>query len=458
MANNPNNPNPRFTTPQLSANHHFHEGYDIDPHRTNKSNKSKSKTKNKESLQLSISKGAEVPLQAGSPRFQCATTYQHQIKVEDNQDFSEPQTPKSQTSQTPTSCGTPVAGDPFDVVPLTPSAYEGKRRKRKTKAETDELKNFPSRYTNKNLPSIMQPDMKTMVDVVVRGVNKSSTSFLRGTYGQAFLESGPDYYSEKLKVIHNDNKIKRMADLEKKANNMKVLMLSEKMVDTSQNISQTVLTPQQEKILCQKFGVSSAEAQHLYLFQQHQTLLSISHHQEEKSPKSESKPKVLEQIRILQENREKRCNKAMLDKVKQELIGANKKDSIQLIFKRNELEKEIKSEATNIKDNEKVPPKPTRPMLELTQPVPQHNIKLEPTVMATSNGRTTAESRLIPNILMSDFTASLKPCNPPTDEKTTRVINLHKAFQMLSDMLGMKLKRDNIASLNELRVSDAHNQ
>ena len=84
-------------------------------------------------------------MQADSPRYQFETPrYQHQIKIEDNQDFSDAKSPQSQRSQTPSSAGTPTMKDPFDNPPLTPSQYNSlesaKRRKRRTKAEMDEIR------------------------------------------------------------------------------------------------------------------------------------------------------------------------------------------------------------------------------------------------------------------------------------------------------------------------------
>ena len=514
----PGNSDPRFIRPTLTTQSpHFHDNYDIEPPRTPKpSSRSKSKTKSKETFQLSVPKSVEPPMQADSPRYQLDTPrYQHQIKIEDNQDFSDVKSPQSQRSQTPSSASTPTTKDPFDNLPLTPSicsslesaAAASKRRKRRTKAEMDEIKAErertgyvppPPRSTNKNIPAVVQPDIGKMVDIVVRGTDTTLHCKLHGSYGRAVIQDQPNYYRDMVSRIKQAQQQKEAAAVKASAAakasaavkastpapspvpspqiNEKDVRLHKQQSLHEQHMEKlrahihhppTVLTPQQEKILCQKFGVTPAEAQRMYYYQQHQHMLALREQQikayqmqeqleHAKSSNSEvEKSKILEQIRSLQESREKNCpgnqspSPITLDKIKQEenvsVSVKQQSDSIQLIFQRPIVEKSEKKEAL-------VEPviKHHKPKLELTKPTPPIHIKQE----YGKDGIQDNMLRELPFAISGpDFTPAIKPCNPPTDEKTTRVINLHKAFQMLSDMLGMKLKKDNLASLNELRVS-----
>ena len=520
------NNDPRFIRPTLtSQNPHFHDNYDIEPPRTPKpTSRSKTKSKTKETFQLSVPKSVDAPMQADSPRYQLDTPrYQHQIKIEDNQDFSDVKSPQSQRSQTPSSASTPTTKDPFDNTPLTPSlcnssgAESGsasKRRKRRTKAEMDEIKAerertgyapAPPRNTNKNIPSVVQPDIGKMVDIVVRGTNYTSQCKLMGSYGKAVIEEQPSYYRDLVTRIKQVQQQKEAAaaaaaaaaakasaacpvpppqipvgldkEVGMRMQHKQQALLHEQHLEKLHaahiHHPPTVLTPQQEKMLCQKFGVTPAEAQRMYYYQQHQHMMALREQQikayqmqeqleHAKSGNSDvEKSKILEQIRSLQESREKNSlvrgaqspSPITVDKIKQEenisVSVKQQSDSIQLIFQRPVVEKPEKKEL--IAEIEK-PVVKQKPKLELTKPTPPIHIKQE-------YGK---EAALLDNVRRDqmpfsisgpDFTPAIKPCNPPTDEKTTRVINLHKAFQMLSDMLGMKLKKDNLASLNELRVS-----
>ena len=500
------NSDPRHIRPTLTTQSpHFHDNYDIEPPRTPKpTSKSKSKSKTKESLQSSVSKSSETPMQADSPRYQFETPrYQHQIKIEDNQDFSDVKSPQSQRSQTPSSAGTPTMKDPFDNPPLTPSMYNSlesaKRRKRRTKAEMDEIKaerervgynGPPIRAANKHIPPVQQPDIGKMVDIVVRGTGTSPHCKLVGSYGRAIIENQRDFYRDLVAQIKESRQKQAAADItagpllttpkpqlstfDKEAAKLhKKLAAQELRANIPVHHAPTVLTPQQEKMLCQKFGVTPAEAQRMYYYQQHQHMLALREQQikayqmqeeieQAKSGTTDSdKSKILEHIRLLQESsREKNSiNRGIapgMEKIKQEdnvsVSVKQQSDTIQLIFQRPVNEK---TESKEPVEQEKPVIKPHKPMLELTKPTPPAHIKQE-YIKEVGSDNSMSPRELPFAITGPDFTPSIKPCNPPTDEKTTRVINLHKAFQMLSDMLGMKLKKDNLASLNELRVIFIH--
>lgn len=494
----------RHIRPTLTAQKpHFHDNFDIEPPRSPRPapKSTKSKAKLKETLQLSAPKSAEVPLQADSPRYQHDTPrYQHQIKIEDNQDFSESprsRTPTSQRSVTPSS----TMKDPFDQPPLTPALYNSlenaKRRKRRTKAEMEEIRaekerigcGPPLRAVSKNIPPVVQPDIGRMVDIVVRGTGQTSHCKLVGSYGRAVIQNQHNYYRDLVTQIRQskDQRSNRVSPrvtspttpivketvVKETARFQKQLHVQEQSLEKMRSAGHPhhPLTLQQEKMLCQRFGVTPAEAQKMYYFQQHQHMMALREQQyktyqiQEQMEQSKlaaadmDKTKILEQIRMLQESREKNSHnhgnsqQVPVDKIKEEdtvsVSVKQQSDSIQLIFQRPEKQD---TKDTSMDYDKPLLKHPHKPKLELTRPTPPAQIKQE---FSKDSGDSMSPRDAPFAITGPDYppAPAIKPCNPPTDEKTTRVINLHKAFQRLSDILGMKLKKLNLASLNELRVS-----
>ena len=481
---------PQFShQPRLPQNTHFHNNYEIEPPRTPMpSSKLKSKSKDP-TLQLSVANSGEVPMQADSPLYQIDTPrYQHQIKIEDNQDFLQDarspavrspavgRSPASQRSQTPNSTGTPTlktpggsAGgtpmmkDPFDSAPLTDGALVERRPRKRRAARPEEEVALPPRAHNKHIPALLQPDISRHMDVVVRGATTThSQPTLQGSYGRAILPNSRDYYRDIVARIKHARLHKPPVRPDKQVAPVHHAPappaphppVAHHPPATPAHHTPTVLTPQQEKMLCQRFGITPAEAQRMYYYQQalreqHVKAYVMQQEQLERAGASEpEKSKVLEQIRLLQESRDKLRPSCLPDKVKEETVSVSVKqqnDSIQLIFQRPLNEKPEPEVA-----------KLNKPKLELTKPTPPVTIKqekeqAEPLPRDVPRDMSPRDTPFA--ITGPDFTSAVKSCNPQTDEKTTRVINLHKAFQMLSDMLGMKLKKDNLASLNELRVS-----
>ena len=437
-----------------------------------------------------------LPMQGDPPRYQY-----HQIKIEDTQDLnlSEPKTPQPR-SKTNSSASTPTGKDPlYDNPPFTPMSNEmysqyalenAKRRKRRTKAEMDEIRAErerkglpPIRHTNKNIPTIIQPDIGNMVDIVCKGYTKKNSIELKGHYGHATIESVHDYYKDIIMKIKrkqliggkSGNKVseskallndKNHSDKEVLTSQQQALANIEKVrasLPSQHTIPQTVLTPQQEKILCQKFGVTPAEAQQMYYYQQAQHMMSLrdqqlkAYHLQNQMDQARAteagsgeKNNIVEQIRQLQEAREKPAKPIKQEQNVSISVKQQSDQSIQLIFQRPGEE----DNPHKASPSDTLPLKPyNKPMLQLTKPTPPMDIKQE--LLDGSSITSPATQKDLPFAITGpDFMPPpTKSSNPPTDEKTTRVINLHKAFQMLSDMLGMKLKKDNLSSLNELRAS-----
>ena len=302
----------------------------------------------------------------------------------------------------------------LNKAPLTPSVHSTdgmKRRKRKPKT-TASVEDRPGPVSvrppgrNTSPPVLVQPDIAQLVDQGVRGRSNNTATTrccLTGSYGRASLinTTGSTDCSPYRELRTRLKRRTQQQHQQREDTNTSPPPSSQQHV--------TVLTPQQEKMLCLKFGVSPAEAQRMYIFQQHKHLRALNQIKGEgavlntTAPVEGEKSRILEQIRLVQqESRDKVSPKS----VKQESDTSNKP--------------------------------PVKPMLQLTKPTPPTEIKEEPRAQLPF---TVGEPDEVP----------LKP-SPPTDETSTRVINLRNAFQMLSDFLGMKLKKLNLASLNELRV------
>eukprot|EP00116_Pleurobrachia_bachei_P003154 sb/3463416/ len=298
--------------------------------------------------------------------------------------------------------------DHLNKSPLTPSVHsidQGMKRRKQRKPKTtttvsvtDRTGPVPVRSTGRNTSPLDLVQPALLVDQGVRGRHHTRCR-LTGSYGRASLVNNTTGTTDSSSLYR---------DLRARLKRRTTTQHSEDSPPSPPSQHVTVLTPQQEKMLCLKFGVSPAEAQRMYIFQQHKHLRALNQIKGEGAvlnTTDSDKSRILEQIRLVQ--KDGRDGKVLPKSVKQDSDGKP----------------------------------PIKPMLQLTKPTPPSEIKEEPRPqLPFSVG---GEGDEVPH----------KP-SPPTDETSTRVINLRNAFQMLSDFLGMKLKKLNLASLNELRVQN----